>query len=178
MTSKEQERQAIEKIKKIVGGMGENSYLATAMEGVLEIAEENIEYDAAFSLKGRTEVAEESASKLKKENEELRKLLKITEEQVSGLEARCDKAYFELRERTIPEWLCGELDKMVETGLARTDHEIKEAADGMAAAIGEDGRTATQAADEAKRYREKRSEQVMLNKIKNFLMRFKREEQE
>lgn len=44
MMTKEQERQAIQKIRKIVEGMGENSYLATAMEGVLETAEENIEY--------------------------------------------------------------------------------------------------------------------------------------
>ena len=68
MTTKEQERQAIQKVKKIVEGMGENSYLATAMEGVLETAEENIEYDAAFSLKGRAEVAEKEVSEFKKEN--------------------------------------------------------------------------------------------------------------
>lgn len=57
MTTKEQERQAIQKIRKIVESMGENSHLVTAMEGVLEAAEENIEYDTAFSLKGRAEVA-------------------------------------------------------------------------------------------------------------------------
>ena len=74
MATKEQERQAIQKIRNIVEGMGKNSYLATAMEGVLETAEENIEYDAAFSLKGRAEVAEKEAAELKKENEELRKV--------------------------------------------------------------------------------------------------------
>lgn len=42
MTTKEQERQAIEKIRKIVEGLGENSYVGFAMEGVLELAEENI----------------------------------------------------------------------------------------------------------------------------------------
>ena len=67
MTTKEQERQAIQKVRKIVEGMGENSYLATAMEGVIETAEQNIEDDAAYSLKGRAEVAEKQASALKRE---------------------------------------------------------------------------------------------------------------
>lgn len=97
MTTKEQERQAIQKIKKIVEGMGENSYLATAMEGVLETAEENIEYDAAFSLKGRAEVAEKEASELKKENEEFRKALEIAEERIEKLDSEADEARTELR---------------------------------------------------------------------------------
>ena len=177
MTTKEQERQAIEKIRKIVAGMGENSYLATAMEGVLETAEENIEYDAAFSLKGRAEVAEKEASKLKAENEELRKALKEQQERAARLESRCNEAYSELERYTLPDWMQQELDKMVQTGLERVNREIREAADGMAAAIGEDGRTAAQAAEQAKRYREGKLEQSTLNRMQNFLMRYKGNEQ-
>lgn len=177
MTTKEQERQAIQKIRKIVEGMGENSYLATAMEGVLETAEENIEYDAAFSLKGRAEVAEKEASQLKKENEELRETLKNAEERVKNLESRCNEAYSELQRYTLPDWMQRELDKRIQTELERTEREMREAADGMAAAIGEEGRMAAQAADEAKRYREQRSEQSTLNRMKNFLMNYKRNEQ-
>lgn len=177
MTTKEQERQAIQKIRKIVEGMGENSYLATAMEGVLETAEENIEYDAAFSLKGRAEVAEKEASTLKKENEELRKALKETEERVKSLESRCNEAYSELQRYTLPDWMRRELDKRIQTGLERADREMREAADGMAAAIGESGQTAAQAADEAKRYREQRSEQSTLKRMQSFLMRYKENEQ-
>lgn len=40
MTTKDQERQAIEKIRKIVEGLGENSYVGFAMEGVLELAKQ------------------------------------------------------------------------------------------------------------------------------------------
>lgn len=58
MTTKEQERKAIEQIRKIVEGLGENSYVGTAMEGVMEVAEQNIECDAAFSLKREAEIAE------------------------------------------------------------------------------------------------------------------------
>ena len=47
----------------------------------------------------------------------------------------------------------------------------------MAAAIGETGRMAAQAADEAKRYKEQRQEQNTLNRMKNFLMNYKRNEQ-
>lgn len=34
MTTKDQERQAIEKIRKIVEGLGENSYVGFAMDGI------------------------------------------------------------------------------------------------------------------------------------------------
>ena len=68
MTTKEQERQAIQKIRKIVEGLGENSYVGTAMEGVLEIADQNIEFDAAFSLKGAAESAEKRAAELEENN--------------------------------------------------------------------------------------------------------------
>lgn len=178
MTTKEQEKQAIQKIRKIVEGMGENSYLATAMEGVLETAEENIEYDAAFSLKGRAEVAEKEASELKKENGELRKTLKEQQERVAKLESRCNEAYSELERYTLPEWMQRELDKMVQTGLERANREVKEAADGMADAIGEQGNLAPQAADHAKQYREKRAEQSILNRMQSFLMNYKRKDKE
>lgn len=78
VTTKDQERRAIEKIRKIVEELGENSYVGTAMTGVLEVAEQNIEYDAAFSLKEEKDIAErreqeqaEIAEKLKKELNDL-----------------------------------------------------------------------------------------------------------
>jgi chromosome segregation ATPase len=50
MTTKEQERKALEKIRAIVAELGENSYVGTALMGTFELAEQNIEFDAAFSL--------------------------------------------------------------------------------------------------------------------------------
>lgn len=73
MTTKDQERQAIEKIRKIVEGLGENSYVGFAMEGVLELAEENIREDTACSMKERAEIAWERADKAEKENKDLKK---------------------------------------------------------------------------------------------------------
>lgn len=63
MTTKDQERQAIEKIRKIVEGLGENSYVGFAMEGVLELAEDNIREDTAYSMKKNAEIAWERADK-------------------------------------------------------------------------------------------------------------------
>lgn len=98
MATKEQERAALEKIRKIVDGVGgHDSYIGKAFEGCFAIAEENIdndfwnsfhdkcaiEHSKATSLKvdldrqrRQTEVSEESLNKTKKENEELRKALK------------------------------------------------------------------------------------------------------
>ncbi|WP_455618857.1 hypothetical protein [Eisenbergiella sp.] len=178
MITKEQERQAITKIKKIVEGMGENSYLATAMEGVLETAEENIEYDAAFSLKGRAELAEKSAYELNEENEELKKKLDEAKERADRWESKYNEACLELERCKVPEWAQKELEKIVENGLLRTERKIKEAADEMADAIGEDGNFAAQAVEQARRYKEQRVEQIALNHIKEFLTEYKKNEQQ
>ena len=55
--TKDQEREALEKIKAILDTLGLDSYVGTAFEGCLEIAEENIENDFAFSMKQRVEAA-------------------------------------------------------------------------------------------------------------------------
>lgn len=51
--TKAQERKAIEQIATILEGLGSDSYLNTALEGCLEIAEENITNDFADSYKAR-----------------------------------------------------------------------------------------------------------------------------
>lgn len=49
MTTKQQEREALDKIRKIVDELGDDSYIATAFNGVLEIAEINIDNDWAVN---------------------------------------------------------------------------------------------------------------------------------
>lgn len=53
MVTKEQERKALDKIRKIVADLGEGSYLSYAFEGCFELAEENIENDFALSPKDK-----------------------------------------------------------------------------------------------------------------------------
>lgn len=64
--SKDQERAALEQIRAIVATLGPNSYVATALDGCLEVAEENIDYDFADSYKGRFEVAQADLEDAKK----------------------------------------------------------------------------------------------------------------
>jgi DNA repair exonuclease SbcCD ATPase subunit len=61
MTTKAEERKALEQIKKIIESLGPNSYIATAMDGMIEDAEENIECDFAMSWKERAKDAETKA---------------------------------------------------------------------------------------------------------------------
>lgn len=49
--TKDQERKALEQIKKIVEDLGEDSYIAIAFDGVWELAEENIERDFGCSCR-------------------------------------------------------------------------------------------------------------------------------
>ncbi len=98
ITTKEQERKALKKIKAIVEGLGENSYVATAFEGCFEIAEENIEYDAADSLKERLEIAEKLAKEFKRageyyaaEEEKLRTELEQAKDENKSLKEQLDK---------------------------------------------------------------------------------------
>lgn len=89
MTTKEQERQAIAKIRRIVEGLGKNSYVGTAMDGVLEVAEQNIEDDAAYSMKGRMEIAERREQEQREKAEKLEEGLKAAQTELTQ-----DKAWW------------------------------------------------------------------------------------
>jgi len=63
MTTKKQEYDALNKIRKIVSDLGENSYIGTAFKGVFDTAEQNIEWDAAFSLTDELAIVKEAATR-------------------------------------------------------------------------------------------------------------------
>lgn len=75
-TTKQQEREALAKIKKIVAALGEDSYIGAAFTGCFELAEENIEMDFACNLQDRADAAERAATDLKKKAEALESQLK------------------------------------------------------------------------------------------------------
>lgn len=95
MVTKEQERKALEQIKKIVDSLGADSYIATAFDGCFEDARENIENDFALCMKDRYETERKRAKDLQEEvdrlkadlpkekecGEELGKAIKKTQEQ-------------------------------------------------------------------------------------------------
>lgn len=72
MLTKDQERKALEKVKKILAELGtdkENSYVLTAFDGCVEDAETNIEHDFALSAKYRAESARKQLEETKTELE-------------------------------------------------------------------------------------------------------------
>lgn len=75
MPTKEQERKALEQIKKILAGLGNNpetSYICRALDGCIDIAEENIENDFADSWRGRWESSEKKLHDATKDREYFR----------------------------------------------------------------------------------------------------------
>lgn len=71
MTTKEQEIKALEKIRKIVNDLGEDSYIAIAFEGCFKDAEENIDNDFGVSMYSRWQGAEKKIEEYKKLRDEL-----------------------------------------------------------------------------------------------------------
>lgn len=113
LTTKEQERKAIQKIRKIVEELGENSYVGFAMDGVLELAEKNIRDDTAYSMKKRAEIAWERADKAEKENknlkaetEDLKKTIEKKGTTISELNTELCNARAEAKANEIPERVC------------------------------------------------------------------------
>lgn len=62
--TKQQERDALAKIRRIVDALGPESYLATAFEGCFDLAAENIENDWGCSMADRVRRAEKRAAEL------------------------------------------------------------------------------------------------------------------
>ena len=85
--TKDQEREALEKIKAILDTLGLDSYVGTAFEGCLEIAEENIENDFAFSMKQRVEAAVVENRRLKERVKELEDKLAESEKDYEAAHA-------------------------------------------------------------------------------------------
>lgn len=103
--TKDQEREALATIQKIVEELGPQSYIGTAFEGCFQDAEDNIEYDYGCSMKQKLESAELSVEELKgklaaaeERLEEFTRLMDNLKEERSALGRK-------LAEQTLPEWL-------------------------------------------------------------------------
>lgn len=163
VTTKEQERKAIQKIRKIVKELGENSYVGFAMEGVLELAEGNIREDAAYSMKKNAEIAWERADKAEKENkdlkkevEDLKKTVKKRGTTISELNTELCNARAEAKANEVPEELIQEMYCMAYDKEAESIGKMEKAADQMTEATiaGED---AHGFAEEYKKQKENRN---------------------
>lgn len=70
MTTKDQERKALEQIKKIIDGLGADSYVSAAMEGVYDLAMDNIGNDFCISFPEKIERLEKEIAEYKQANAE------------------------------------------------------------------------------------------------------------
>lgn len=121
MATKAEERKALEQIRKIVNGLGEDSYLAMAFDGCFEDAEANINEDAAYSYKNRYDNALTVHNKLVKELQDANTArVKAIEE--SKLSEQMGQKYFE-------SWQSAEKDiENLEAELESFERETKKAA--------------------------------------------------
>lgn len=152
-----------EKIRKIVEGLGENSYVGFAMDGILELAEDNIREDTAYSMKERAEIAQKDARKAEKENkdlkaeiEDLKKTVEKRGATISELNTELCNARAEAKANEIPEELIQEMYCMAYDKEAESIGKMERAADQMTEATiaGED---AHGFAEEYKKQKENRN---------------------
>lgn len=90
--TKEQERKALEKIRKIVEELGSGSYIATACAGCFEIAEENIENDFADSMKARAEAAKAELASYKSKAAKLEQDATEKNAEIASLKSELESA--------------------------------------------------------------------------------------
>lgn len=134
--TKEQERETMEKIKAMVAELGPQSYLKTAFEGVFEVAEQNIEDDAAYSMKARLEIQAQRAIERGYEVDQLKADLAAARSDVEVLRSQLDHAQGQivaLKRQQLPEELRRDLWVMVTTEAEASRARMAEAADKMAA---------------------------------------------
>lgn len=100
-TTKEQERETLEKIKAMVAELGPQSYLKTAFEGVYEVAEMNIDEDAAYSFPGRVNILEEQLREMGSKYNAARSDTEVLRSQLDHAQEQADA----LKRQQLPVWL-------------------------------------------------------------------------
>lgn len=88
MATKQQEREALDKIAEIIKGLGQDSYIAAAFDGCLDMAEDNIGNNFMCSMKARAEDAQQEVASLLVENRKQADRIKELEEGVESSASR------------------------------------------------------------------------------------------
>ncbi len=154
IATKDQERETLEKIKAMVAELGPQSYLATAFED----AEQNIEDDAAYSMKGRVEMAEEKARELGSQYNAAKMDASHLKDQLDDILVQLATAQEQiaaLKRQQLPEHLRRDLWVMVTDEAQASRTRMAEAADKMA--VGADNPECVLFKDSVARYRAEKS---------------------
>ena len=133
--TKAQERETLEAIKKMVAELGPQSYLATAFEGCFEDAEQNIEDDAAYSMKARLDIQAQRAIELGYEVDRLKDEIKRLELDNRDLRAAVAKAKEEasktitsLREQVLSPDDLEDVRQLLEERITESEEKAEKAA--------------------------------------------------
>lgn len=126
--TKDQERETLEKIKAMVAELGPQSYLATAFDGAFEDAEENIENDFAFSMKGRVESLEEQLREMGSKFNSAKRDADVAQKALDAAEAELEK----LRGKQLPAWLHSAIYSLVCEELTTARQRMEQSAETMA----------------------------------------------
>lgn len=133
--TKEQERETMEKIKAMVAELGPQSYLKTAFEGVFEIAEMNIDEDAAYSFPGRVSLLEEQLKEMGSKYNAARSDVEVLNSQLDHVReqlAAAQEQIATLKRGHLPEELRRDLWVMTTTEAETSRARMAEAAEKMA----------------------------------------------
>lgn len=153
LATKQEERDTLAAIRKMVEELGPQSYLATAFEGCFEDAESNIENDFGDSMKARWLHADAQLNAANGTIEELRERLSESEKDYEAAHAAAhaisdqkDAEIAALRERVLaPDDLTDVIQLVTEKRLA-LDTEVKNAAERIVEAAAEPESAAFQSA--------------------------------
>ena len=128
IATKEQERETLEKIKAMVAELGPQSYLATAFEGVFEVAEMNIDEDAAYSFPGRVSLLEEQLKEMGSKYNAARSDVEVLRSQLDHAQEQADA----LKKQQLPVWLHSAVYGLASAELATSKARMEQAAETMA----------------------------------------------
>ena len=126
--TKEQERETLEKIKAMVAELGPQSYLKTAFEGVYEVAEMNIDEDAAYSFPGRVNILEEQLREMGSKYNAARSDTEVLRSQLDHAQEQADA----LKRQQLPVWLHSAVYGLASEELATSKARMEQAAETMA----------------------------------------------
>lgn len=125
----------MEKIKAMVAELGPQSYLKTAFEGVFEIAEMNIDEDAAYSFPGRVSLLEEQLKEMGSKYNAARSDVEVLNSQLDHVReqlAAAQEQIATLKRGHLPEELRRDLWVMTTTEAEASRARMAEAAEKMA----------------------------------------------
>ena len=126
--TKEQERETLEKIKAMVAELGPDSYLKTAFTGVYEVAEMNIDEDAAYSFPGRVDLIEKQLREMGSKYNAARSDVEVLRSQLDHAQEQVDA----LKGRQLPAWLQSAAYGLAVEELAAAQKRMEQSAETMA----------------------------------------------